>query len=458
MHVRKEFFRYVIPAMLAFALSGIYAIADGFFVGNALGDGALAAVNMAFPLTALLQAIGTGIGMGGAIEYAINAGNRNESRGRQYMGMAIVLLSGLSILFTILFLFAGLNILGLFGASGEILDYSSEYLRFVSYGAAFQIAGTGLVPFIRNMGGAVMAMAAMVTGFVTNIVLDYLFVWVFPWGMMGAAIATAIGQAMTFLVCLVLFIFKKSAPSFRFDGDGKSLAVRILSVGLSPFGLTYSPNITLILLNKSAVIFGGNIAVTCYAPISYISSVVMLLMQGVSDGSQPLISLAYGEGKHRITKAVRNLAYRFAFGVAATCSVILFLLRGSAAYLFGASEQIAALVAQILPIFIIGFIFVSVSRVTTAYFYATGRNLWAYILIYGEPLTLCISLLILPNAMGNVNGTWISVPLSQIVAMLLSLLLIQRNRAREKQQQLMKQNQATNGDRASDISDEEKDG
>ena len=432
MHIRKEFFRFVIPSMLAFALSGIYAIADGFFVGNALGDDALAAVNIAYPLTAFLQAVGTGVGMGGAIEYAINAGNQNENRGRQYMGMAILLLGGFSIFFTALFLLAGPQILGLFGASGEILEYSSEYLRFVSYGAVFQIAGTGLVPFIRNMGGAVTAMAAMVTGFITNIVLDYLFVWVLPWGMMGAAVATAIGQAMTFLVGLVFFILKKHAPSFQFDGDGRYLASRILGVGLSPFGLTYSPNITLILLNKSAVIFGGNIAVTCYAPISYISAVVMLLMQGVSDGSQPLLSLSYGEGKHDTTKAVRNLAYRFTFGVAVACSAVLFLLRGKAAYLFGASEQVTVLVAQILPIFIIGFVFVSVSRVTTAYFYATGKNLWAYILIYGEPLTLCVLLLILPNAMGNVNGTWVSVPLSQIIAMLLSLFLLRKNRIHEK--------------------------
>ena len=100
MHIRREFFRYVIPSMLAFALSGIYAIADGFFVGNALGDDALAAVNIAFPLTAFLQAVGTGIGMGGAIEYAIHAGSKHESRGKQYMGMSIVLLGGCSILFT----------------------------------------------------------------------------------------------------------------------------------------------------------------------------------------------------------------------------------------------------------------------------------------------------------------------------------------------------------------------
>ena len=166
--------------MLAFALSGIYAIADGFFVGNALGDDALAAVNIAFPLTAFLQAVGTGIGMGGAIEYAIHAGSKHESRGKQYMGMSIVLLGGCSILFTVLFLLAGPRILGAFGASGEILEYSSEYLRFVSYGAVFQIAGTGLVPFIRNMGGAVTAMAAMVTGFITNIVLDICLYGCFP--------------------------------------------------------------------------------------------------------------------------------------------------------------------------------------------------------------------------------------------------------------------------------------
>ena len=137
MHIRKEFFRFVIPSMLAFALSGIYAIADGFFVGNALGDDALAAVNIAYPLTAFLQAVGTGVGMGGAIEYAINAGNQNENRGRQYMGMAILLLGGFSLLFTALFLFAGPQILGLFGASGEILEYSSEhpsfYVRKVCY-------------------------------------------------------------------------------------------------------------------------------------------------------------------------------------------------------------------------------------------------------------------------------------------------------------------------------------
>ena len=106
MKLHKEFFHCVIPSMLAFALSGVYAIADGFFVGNALGDSALAAVNLAYPLTAFLQAVGTGIGMGGATPYAISAGTENHKRCRQYFGMSLFMLIISGLLLSILLLFS----------------------------------------------------------------------------------------------------------------------------------------------------------------------------------------------------------------------------------------------------------------------------------------------------------------------------------------------------------------
>ena len=180
--------------MLAFALSGIYSIADGFFVGNAIGDQALAAINIAYPLTAFLQAVGTGIGMGGAVEYSIQTGNNNPKGAGKYFGMSVILLIIAGIFFTLLFLVAAPGVLGLFGASGTILELAREYMLYISFGAIFQVLGTGLVPLIRNMGGSVTAMAAMITGFLTNILLDYLFVWILPWGMMGAAVATGISS------------------------------------------------------------------------------------------------------------------------------------------------------------------------------------------------------------------------------------------------------------------------
>ncbi len=427
MRLYREFARYVVPSVLAFALSGVYAVTDGFFVGNALGDEALAAINIAYPLTAFLQAAGTGIGMGGAIQYAIQTGGGREEEGRQYFGASVALLLAASALLMGLYLWQAPALLGLFGAQGEILELGWQYIRCISLGAFFQILATGLVPFLRNLGGTVAAMASMIAGFVTNLVLDYLFVWVLPWGMTGAAAATAIGQAVTFLVCALALAHRRARPQFRFGGRGGRLMARVLLVGLSPFGLTFSPNITLILINKSAAIFGGEFAVMVYAPISYLSSVILLLLQGVSDGCQPLLSLAYGRGEEEKARKVRNLALLCALALGAACMFLLYLLRGQTALLFGASPAVAEEAGRVLPIFLSGYLFLAVSRVVTAYLYATGQNRRAYLLIYGEPISLAALLLLLPPALG-VAGTWWAIPLSEIFTALLSLWFLRRER------------------------------
>ena len=425
MNPHKEFFRFVIPSMLAFALSGIYAIADGFFVGNALGDNALAAINIAYPLTAFLQAVGTGLGMGGAVQYAVSLGTKDRLRSRQYFGMTLILLILSGIFLTAVYLPAAPYVLQFFGAKGDIRFLAEEYILYITFGAVFQILGTGIVPFIRNMGGAITAMTAMIAGFCTNILLDYLFVWRLPLGMMGAAAATVIGQAVTFIVCLIFLIYKKELPLFTLGRHWTTLLKNIIQVGLSPFGLTFSPNITLILVNKSAALTGGALAVTSYAPVSYISCVVLLLLQGVSDGCQPLLSRSFGEGNIKNAEKIRTLAYRFSFLAAAASFILLYFLRGKTALLFGASQTITENVSKMLPVFLFGYLFVSISRVTTAYFYATCKNTWAYILIYGEVRFLFLLLLILPGLMG-IYGTWISVPASQIFAMCLSLYFIRK--------------------------------
>ena len=405
--------------MLAFALSGVYAIADGFFVGNALGDEALAAINIAYPLTAFLQAVGTGIGMGGAIQYAICLGGQEAHYKDRYFGLSLLLLCAAGLALTLGLLLCTPALLCLLGAGGGILALGQEYLRFIALGAIFQVMGTGLVPFLRNMGGAVAAMAAMMAGFVTNIVLDYTFVWVLPYGMAGAAVATVLGQAVTLAVCAVFLVLKRHKPRLRPDGESAAMVKRVLAVGLSPFGLTFSPILTLVLVNKSAARVGGDAAVTCYAPISYIISVTLLLLQGVSDGSQPLVSMAHGRGDARAARHTRNATYLFSAAVAAVCMAGLFALREQAAALFGASPQVTRRVAAVLPVFLAGLLPAAFSRMTTSYFYATARNSGAYLLIYGEPLLLFALLLVLPGAAGGIWGTWAAVPLSQALAALL---------------------------------------
>lgn len=291
----KTFFKYVIPSILSFALSGVYAIVDGFFVGHSVGDMGLSAINVAYPVSAVLQAAGTGIGMGGAVYYSISRAEKKENRTREFTAVTLWLLLLFSVILSLLTFFLNRPILQLLGAEGRLLSLGEEYNRIIALGAGLQILSTGLVPFIRNHGGPLYAMISIVAGFITNVVLDYLFVWVLGRGLTGAALATIIGQGVTLLFSLIYFLREKMLQLKVESGKFASLSKSIIKVGVSPFGLTMTPNISLIIINRFSIFYGGDQAVAVYACIAYIICIVYLIFQGVGDGSQPIISRYYGE-------------------------------------------------------------------------------------------------------------------------------------------------------------------
>ena len=207
--LNKKFFSYVIPSILAFTLSGVYTIVDGFFIGQSLGDTGLTAITLGYPISALIGAVGTGLGLSGAIRFTIlNAQGETQKRQECFSGTTLLMLLTAGLLTAILFAFAQ-PILHLLGARGNMLTLCVMYAQVIALGAVFQLLATGFVPFIRNMGGATVAMIAMAFGFATNIALDYVFVWALSWGMAGAAWATIIGQAVTMIVAVIFFLVKK---------------------------------------------------------------------------------------------------------------------------------------------------------------------------------------------------------------------------------------------------------
>ncbi|MGF6374975.1 putative MATE family efflux protein [Clostridiales Family XIII bacterium PM5-7] len=429
MHSHKDFFAFVIPSILAFALSGVYAIVDGFFIGNSIGDDGLAAINVAYPITAFIFSIGTGIGMGGAVQYSIHS--MNQKKQGKYFAMTILLLSMASIGCTLVFYFLNHPLLVAFGADDALLTYGMDYLHIIVLGSIFQIFASGLIPLLRNMGGAMHAMIAMVCGCAINIVLDYLLIWVFDFGLIGAALATVAGEGFSLLFCVIFMIKKHVKLSIPPKTKWASLTVTILKSGLSPFGLTFSPNIILILMNKFAMIYGGANAVACYAVVAYINSIILLLLQGVGDGSQPLLSQHHGQKAHEHVRFTGILAYKTAVAIAIVCMVVLYLMRSLIGPLFGASPMVSTQVVEALPYFLVGFIFMAYLRITTSWFYATEQNAFAYLLVYGEPVLLLISLLIIPQLTGRL-GIWIAVPVSQILTCFMAR-LAQKQTAQKQQ-------------------------
>lgn len=423
MNEMKTFLKYVIPSVLSFALSGVYAIVDGFFVGHSIGDAGLSAINIAYPVSAFLQAAGTGIGMGGAVCYSISRAEKKEKRSKEFLSATLWLLILMSVLLTVFAFLLNRPILQLLGAEGSLLSLGMEYNAVIALGAGLQILSTGLVPFIRNHGGPLYAMISMVAGFITNIILDYLFVWVLGRGMTGAALATILGQGVTLLFSLVYF-FREKLFSLRISlRRVLSLTAPVIKVGLSPFGLTMTPNISLIIINWFCVIYGGEQAVAVYACIAYIICIVYLVFQGVGDGSQPVISRYYGEDQPGRLRSIRRLAYGFAILLALISCVILFAARDLIGVLFGSSHEVNLEITRIMPVFLVSVPFVAVTRVTTASFYATEESILSYILTYIEPVLMLVLMLILPPLFGGQIMVWWSTVIARIIAAALALIL-----------------------------------
>lgn len=417
--LNKNFFSYVLPSILAFALSGVYTIVDGFFIGQSLGDTGLTAITLGYPISALVGAIGTGLGLSGAIRFTILSA-QGEAKKRQecFSGTTLLMLVVAGLLTAILFAFAE-PILYLLGARGHMLTLCTAYARVIALGAVFQLLATGFVPFIRNMGGATVAMMAMVLGFVTNIVLDYAFVWVLSWGMAGAAWATIIGQAVTMVVAVIFFLVKKSGFRLPEMRELCSLWKNVLIVSISPFGLTFSSIITILFMNRFLLLYGDEQAVAVYGCIGYITAILYLLLQGVGDGSQPLISQYYGEDDRASVQAARRLAYLTAAAITAVCMIGVYLARAKVGALFGASPEANAGVVRYLPFFLAPLLLLAFVRITTSYFYATEKNALSYLLVYAEPVCTLLMLLLLPPVL-KLTGVWLATPIAQVITFVIA--------------------------------------
>lgn len=201
------------------------------------------------------------------------------------------------------------------------------------------------------------------------------------------------------------------------------MAASILKIGIAPFGLTMSPNISLTIINRFSVSYGGEQAVATYACIAYAICIVYLILQGVGDGSQPLLSRYYGERNYDKLKSTKKLAYAFALFLSLISCIIMYLTKGSLGALFGASNVVNAEIAKVIPVFLVSVPFVAVLRITTASFYATEKSVFSYVLTFMEPLLMFVLILILPPLFGGQIMIWWSTVFARILSAVSAFIL-----------------------------------
>ena len=422
--MQKSFFKYIIPAMISTLLGGLYIVVDGYFVGNTLGDIGLAAINIVYPIGTLLLAVGSMVGMGGSVIMSIHLGAGEMEKSNQAKVNTFLNLIIASILMTIILLLLKNPIIHLLGARGEVFNQANSYATIIILGGTFQIISMGSMPIIRNQGKMIHATSFMGSGLITNIILDYLFMMVFHWGMFGAALATIIAEGIVATLGIYyLFIRKKSRTRISLKQFNLKMSIRALFIGLSPFGMVMSPSLIVILNNLQCLKYGGEIAVSAYSVANYVYSSTLLFFEGVAEGCQPMISFFKGAGEHKLMKRILKKGVITALVLSAIFIMAVVIFKKHIGLIFGASIEANNIITFALPIIAFAFLMQSIVRLGTAYFYSSGNGAYSTFLTYIDPL--CISplcILTLPIFFG-LNGVWFAIPAAQIILLILFLLI-----------------------------------
>ena len=416
-YLLKRIAQDCIPTVFSLLMSGLYGVMDGLFVGRAVGDAGLAAINIAWPIAAVITAVGIGIGSGGSVLYSNSNGKGEQERGELVYHQTITLLFAAAMVLLIVLGFTYPAILSALGAKGDVYQKAVEYIQIIIFGAVFQVMGTGLIPMLRNRNLAFQAMVSMAAGMGVNGVLNYLLLFVVKIGIRGAAVGTIAAQLVVLVISSYL-IYGRQKVHLKVVWQHKMIG-EILKIGISAFGLSLAPSIVLLFTNLQCLKYGGDAAVACYAVISYIVFPVQSMLMGIGDGTQPLMSFYSGAKKMEELRFVKKIASIAVVGMGAVFFVIVILVSKYIPDVFGMQMESQAYFGTGMAVSAVSFLFTGLAKFHISYLNATLQVKKAMQLIYGETIVVAPFLIFLLPYVFKINGIWLSLPGTQLIMLLI---------------------------------------
>ena len=424
--------QFAIPSIIAMLVSSLYNIVDQFFIGNAIGPLGNAATNIAFPLNTSCVAVALLFGIGGASTFNLAMGRGDVKEAGSFIGNSVLVMIALGVVLSGITLVFLQPILLFCGSPTDVLPYAIEYTRITAIGFPFLILSIGGGHLVRADGSPKMTMAINIIGAVVNTVLDALFVFVFQWGMRGAAWATVIGQVVASLV-VIWYLFHYKTVTLTGDCFRPKTAVieRVASLGAAPCFNQLAMMLVQIVMNKTLKyygaqsIYGESIPIACSGIIAKVSMLVMAFVIGISQGLQPIVSFNYGAKQyHRVKKALL-----LALGSGACICVVSFiafqLFPRQIISLFGDGSDLYFQFAENFFrkfLFFIGLCFLQ--PISANFFTAIGKpKKGIFMSLTRQIIFLLPLLLILPLFMG-IDGVMYAGPVADLVATILCTLLV----------------------------------
>lgn len=414
--------KFSIPAITGMLVNALYNVVDTIFVGNGVGRLGIAGLTIGFPVMIVIMAFGMLVGIGATSLISIRLGEQKKEEAELIAGNAMTLLIVISIVISAAGLVFIEPMLRIFGASEAVLPYGRDYLSIILWGAVFQSIGFGMNNFIRAEGNPKIAMFTMLIGAILNTILDPIFIFVFGWGVKGAATATIISQAVSAGWVLYYFFGGKSLLKIHMKNlkVKAHVAAKIFAIGSAPFAMQIAASGVTTILNKSLVLYGGDVAISGMGIVNRISMMILMPLFGINQGAQPIIGYNYGAQKFdRVIQALK-------LAIAAATSIVLIGFIGIRLFpqqlilLFNDEPELVSFGVRALHIFLFFLPIIGFQIVSANYFQAVGKPKHAMFLSLSRQVVILIpALLILPRIYG-LDGVLMAGPTADLGSSILT--------------------------------------
>lgn len=426
--------KYSVPSIISMLVNAIYNIVDRIFIGQYVGEEALASLIVVFPIMMILFSLCILTGLGGANLISISLGRGSKEDANKYFTNMISLTFIIGVLVSYSIYFFREPILIQLGAGGKVLEYASTYLGVYLLFTPLTILSFAFSSSVRAEGFPRLSMLSLVISAVTNIILDYIFIGLLGMGVAGGALATGIGQTVGVLIYLHHYFTKKGILRFDFKNvlPKLSASLDIMLIGMPSFLTNLGVSVSSLILNMSLNSYGGVEAVTAMAAINSLFTIIIMPVNGIQGGVAPIMGFNHGA---KLSKRVKETLIKALILASCFSTIAFIILQSSPATFLGlfiepASSTMEGAILG-LRFFMASLPVLSISIMSIGYFQATRKSKVAIFLGLFRQFVLLIPLLIfLPTQLGLL-GVWLSIPISDFTAVAVSgtLLLIDFKRS-----------------------------
>lgn len=424
--IGKLLMQYAVPAIIAMTASSLYNMVDSIFIGHGVGTMALSALALTFPLMNLGAAFGALVGVGAATLISVKLGQKDYDTAQRVLGNVFVLNILLGLAFTVI-VFPFLNpILYFFGGSDETVEYARQFMEIILLGNVVTHLYLGLNAVLRASGHPKQAMYATIATVAINTILAPIFIFMFDWGIRGAAIATVSAQVIALLWQLKQFNNANELLHFRrgIFRLKRKIVFDSLAIGMSPFLMNLAACLIVILINQGLKKYGGDLAIGAFGIVNRLVFIVVMIVMGLNQGMQPIAGYNFGAKLYDRVNKVLKLTIIYATCVTTFGFLVGMLAPNLVVGIFTSDAELTELSATGLRITVMFFPIIGFQMVTSNFFQSIGMAGKAIFLsLTRQMLILLPCLLILPHFFG-VAGVWYSMPVSDLLASLIALVML----------------------------------